>query len=146
MSVSPVIPISFPILITTFVAVVAPMMLLPLQFPLSVFEFFLHPDSAFISPRRGLQVRQVLGRQPERVERPHIDLTGRRNSGLQLERAYCECSATPVSAVNPASIISATFQLTLHFCDYAHVHLGRRQPRRRAKENLVLAPSSRLAI
>src|SRR5205814_9832004 len=103
MPVSPVISISFPILITIFVAVVAPMMLLPLQFPLSALEFSLHPDSAFISPMRGLQVRQVLGRQSERVERPHIDLTGRRKSGLQLERAYCECCATPVSALNTSS-------------------------------------------
>jgi hypothetical protein len=36
--------------------------------------------------------------------------------------------------------------MTLHFCDHAHVHLGRRQPRRRAKEDVVLASSSRHAV
>src|SRR5260370_8898779 len=122
-------PVTIPllVLISVFIAIVAPMMLPPLHFPLSVFEFSAHPHSAFISPRRRFQVRYVLARQPERLERPDVELTGRRNSRARLERTHRERRAMPVSAVNPASIISATPQLTLHFRDDLDVHLTQRR-------------------
>src|SRR6266403_3626097 len=123
-----IITVTMPALtfISVFVAIVAAMMLLPLRFPLFMFEFFVHPYSASIRRRRRLQIRHVLGRQPERVECGCVELAGRRNSRVQLERAHCERCATPVSAVNSASIISAAPQLTLHFRHNAHVRLSRR--------------------
>src|SRR6266480_5196961 len=119
----PILPL---ILISVFITVVVVMMLFPLRFPLSVFEFFVRPYSASRRPSHRLQIRHVLGRQPKRIERPHVEFAGRRNSQAILERAHRECCAAPVSAVNPASIISATPQLTLHFCAHPHMQLSRR--------------------
>ena len=63
---------------------------------------------------------------------------GRRgNSRAQLKRAHGKRCPAPVPAVNPASIVSATHQLTLHFHDDAHVYAGRRQFIGRAAETLV---------
>src|SRR6266403_2873566 len=50
------------IFISVFIAIVAAMMLLPLRFPLSMFEFFVRPYSASIRRRRRLQIRHGLGR------------------------------------------------------------------------------------
>src|SRR5206468_11777910 len=90
MAVSAAITIPLLILISVFIAIVAPTMLFPLRFPFSVFEFFVRPHTAPIRPGHRLQVRHVLGSQPERVERPHVELAGRRNSKACLERAYRE--------------------------------------------------------
>src|SRR5205823_13181515 len=141
----PMSPAILSILITIFVLIVT-MMLFPLRFPLPVFEFFVRPYSASRRPRHRLEIRHVLGRQSERVERTHVELTGRRNSQAILEGAHRERCSGPVPAVDPALIISATPQLTLHFCDDARVCPSRRPFIRRTNESAArLNPPIRLA-
>src|SRR5881392_2627847 len=87
MTVTMAMTIPLLILISVFITIVVVMMLFPLRFPLSVFEFFVRPYPASRRPRHRLQMRHVLDRQSERVERPHVELTGRRNSQARLEHA-----------------------------------------------------------
>src|SRR5205823_13024302 len=114
--------------------------------PLPVFDVYRRPYSASRRPGQRLHIRHVLGSQSERVDRTHVELTGRRNSQAILEGAHRERCSEPVPAVDPALIISATPHLPLHFCDDARVCPSRRPFIRRTNESAVrLNPPIRLA-
>jgi len=87
-----------------FLAVGTIIFLLPFHFPLSMLELGdWHP--VFIWTSGGLDGRQVLIRQCERVQRARIKVASRRKARGELECAHGQRRAALVSSIDRTSII-----------------------------------------
>src|SRR4029077_3555592 len=122
------IPGRVTIYLSIFIAIFAAegtMILLPLHFPLAVFEFR-HGHPGFIAARCWRRRREVRIGRPKRLDRLDVQTSSRRKSSARLERAYGKSCPRSILSINAPAKISAAHELVLRSGDDPAVHPKRR--------------------